>query len=428
MADNYRKSSGSPVAWNFACNTMDGAMYSFGMSFLSLLIVLPVFVKKLGGNEIAIGLIPVLWALGFNLPQLLIAPVVRNLVRKKPLVLKTAFLQRLPWLLLAIMTLFLGSGISPTMGLVGFFSLFFLAALTGGINLPGWFDLVSKLTLVNVRGRLFALRSTIGALLGILGGWLVHLILEQLMFPWNFALIFFIGYGVLLVSFFFITLLKEEDSNDLPPIVPGWRRMVAARKIFSNDRNFVYFLVADSLMVIALMGNAFITVFALEKFARPASEIGLYTMVMMASMIAGSLAFGFLGDHFGHRLNLTAAGVLTTISAVVAVLAANINIFLIVFVLSAMTIGIIQVSRLTIVAEFSPSGERASYVAVAHLVALPFAFSGIIAGWIAAAWSYEVLFIVVGIFAFLSALVWIFAVREPRLLPARTIPAKPFET
>ena len=61
------------VKLNFIANLFDGALFAFGMSFVSLVTVMPVLVKKLGGSNIAIGLIPVVWILGLNFPQVLIA-------------------------------------------------------------------------------------------------------------------------------------------------------------------------------------------------------------------------------------------------------------------------------------------------------------------------------------------------------------------
>ncbi|HPR88870.1 MAG TPA: hypothetical protein PL181_12685, partial [bacterium] len=85
---------------NFIVNVMDGAFYSFGLAFITQQTLLPVFVKKIGGGNIAIGLIPVLWMLGFNLPQILIASQVQGLRLKKRFFLKTSLFQRLPWLLM----------------------------------------------------------------------------------------------------------------------------------------------------------------------------------------------------------------------------------------------------------------------------------------------------------------------------------------
>src|SRR4051812_46760703 len=85
---------------NFIANTFDGDLFSLGFSLASQQTVLPVFVKNLGGNNFHLGLIPVLWTAGVNFPQIFIAPYAERFALKKPLFLKTALFQRLPWLIL----------------------------------------------------------------------------------------------------------------------------------------------------------------------------------------------------------------------------------------------------------------------------------------------------------------------------------------
>jgi hypothetical protein len=87
------------------------------------------------------------------------ANYVRRLPYKKPLLLITALAQRLPWLLLGIFTMVFYKPDYPLVPGSGFFYFFILAAVCGSINLPGWFDLVAKVTPVRLRGRLFASRS-----------------------------------------------------------------------------------------------------------------------------------------------------------------------------------------------------------------------------------------------------------------------------
>jgi hypothetical protein len=48
------------VRRNFVLNVCDGAFFIFGLSFASRTSVLPLFVKRIGGDNLAVGLIPVL--------------------------------------------------------------------------------------------------------------------------------------------------------------------------------------------------------------------------------------------------------------------------------------------------------------------------------------------------------------------------------
>jgi hypothetical protein len=175
--------AGGIVRRNFVLNVFDGAVYSFGMSFVSRSTVLPVFVAALGGGNLAIGLIPVVWLLGFHLPQILIANRTRGTSMKKRLMLRTALVQRIPWLVIALATLFVLEPLSPAVALFVFFVLFGFAAVGGSLNLPVWFDLLAKITPVRIRGRLFGWRMMLGATLGILGGLVVERVLETMAYP-----------------------------------------------------------------------------------------------------------------------------------------------------------------------------------------------------------------------------------------------------
>ena len=82
------------VRRNFLLNWMDGAFFAFGMSFVPVMTVLPVFVRQVGGNNITVALVQVIWIIGVNFPQIFIANYTRQLPYKKPFFLKTAALQR----------------------------------------------------------------------------------------------------------------------------------------------------------------------------------------------------------------------------------------------------------------------------------------------------------------------------------------------
>ena len=113
------------VKRNFIANVFDGALFAFATSLVSNSAVIPVFVKKIGGSNIAVGLIPVLWTLSFYFPQILIANYARGKAYKKNLMLKTAMIQRLPWITLAFVTFFILPGLNTEISLIVFFFFFF---------------------------------------------------------------------------------------------------------------------------------------------------------------------------------------------------------------------------------------------------------------------------------------------------------------
>lgn len=401
------------VKRNFFLNVFDGAFFSFAMSVISLVTVMPVLVKKISGSDFAIGFIPVIWAAGFNFPQIFIANFVNKIGYKKPLVLVTAIGQRLPWLLLAVFTFFFVEKLSPTYGLILILGGLGLAAIGGSINLPAWFDLVSKITPVQLRGRLFAYRSVMGALLGVLGGWLVIQILNSVKYPDNFALLFLLSFLIMMISYIFLIYIKEDKPNHRA-LMTYSNFLKKLKEILKSQKNFRNFLVSDSLMMLANMSHAFFTVFALEKFNLSDGYAGTFTIVMMISMIVGSLYFGYSADKFGHKLNLVYASSFTTLACLAALVAPFVEIYFIVFVGSSLNLMLIMVSRLTIIAEICVEEDRPTYVALTNLITAPFVLSGLLAGWITKMFSYEALFIIAGIFSIAAFLWLVFMVKEPR--------------
>lgn len=399
--------------WNFAANVCDGALFSLALSLVSQQTLLPVLVKKMGGSNVAVGLIPVLWTAGFNFPQIFVANFAQRFDRKKNFVLITALAQRIPWLLLAVIVFFL-EAVSVQTGLLLFFTAFTLAAITGSINLPVWFDLVAKITPVDMRGRLFALRMMLGAVLGVFGGWAVIRVLQAFTYPESFALLFALAFGVMMVSYVFLVVLQEENGARLLRRQTFKMHVLHLPRILRRERNFRNFLVADALLIASTMSGAFYAVNALEKFSLTEAYAGTFTIVMTCSMIAGNLFFGYLADRFGHKINLSLSTVFTAAACLIALFAASIQIYLFVFAAWALAIGLNGVSRLPIIAEFCPEAERPTYIALTNMITAPFALAGIAGGWIANRFGYDAVFISAALLA-LAAAVWLkLRVEEPR--------------
>src|SRR5512135_2615408 len=89
IARNFRR--------NFLVNTLDGASYMFGFSFITPSIILPLCISHFTHNPLIIGLIPFINTAGFFLPQLFTSNSVERAPLKKffPVTLGF-FTERLP--------------------------------------------------------------------------------------------------------------------------------------------------------------------------------------------------------------------------------------------------------------------------------------------------------------------------------------------
>ncbi len=401
---------------NYTVNVLDGAFFALGMSVISQQTILPVFVKNIGGNNIWIGLIPVVWTICFNFPQIFIAHYSQRLQFKKTLMLRTGFIQRIPLLFLSVFTFYAISRISTAAGLIAFFVLFGIAAFGGSLHMPVWFDLVIKVTPVRIRGRLFAIRAIFGSILGIAGGWIAVVILRSFEFPLNFSLLFACAFVVTMLSFIFLTQLQEREATRTPHPLRLSDTLGSIPHLIRNNYLFRNFLVADALIIVASVSNAFYTVHAFAKFDLPDSYAGLFTIYLMLSTIIASIVAGYLADQRGHRLNLIIASSGTLAGCLVALTAANVYLYFLVFFLSAASITFTIISRLPFVAELCSEENRGTYVAVTNLVTSPFVLFGVLAGWAADTFGYYVVFTSAAVTALIAVAFIIRRISEPRFV------------
>ena len=399
---------------NFTLNVVDGAVFTFGLGFASRSTVLPVFVKHIGGDSISISLIPVLWILGFNLPQITIANYTTSVSPKKPLLLKTGLAQRLPWLLMAVVSFTIIEGLPSQIALPLFLALLTLAAVGGSLNLPVWFDMVSKITPVRIRGRLFAMRTVLGGVLGIMAGWIVERVLATWPFPDNFGLLFGLGFGAMMISYLFIVLLTEGDRVMPRQPMPYRTYLRTLPDVLRREVNFRNFLVGESLLVAATMVEAFFVVDAIESLNLPVSYAGRFTIVIMMSMVVGTLIFGYMADRWGHRLNIVLSAAFMVLACAAALLADQVEVYYLAFIASALTLGLRTISRLPIIAELCREDDRPTFVALTNVVTAPFVLAGVAGGWMANVHGYDTAFMGAGLIS-VFACAWLgFMVKEPR--------------
>jgi MFS family permease len=218
----------------------------------------------------------------------------------------------------------------------------------------------------------------------------------------------------MMISYLFLVLLKEEKVNIAAKAIHWKEFLKGLPSILKKERNYRNYLIADVLMILAGMANAFYTVYAFEKFELTSGYAGNFTIVMMAGTVFASMFFGFLADKYGHRLNLFFGALFTAITCLLALVTQTLFVYYTVFIFSAMTLALIQVSRITIIAELAPSEETSTYVSLTNMITVPFVLSGVFAGWLADYYGYVPVFILAGTFALLSAFWFIFMMKEPR--------------
>ena len=415
----YESEVSRDVRRNFTLNALDGILFTFGFAFVDLASVVPAFIRRLGGSDFLISIIPAAQAIGWMTPQIFVANFVEGLRRKKPYVLAVGAWERLPYLGVIVLCFLLGTSL-PNLLIGASLAAIFAAALAYGLVSPAWFDLVAKVTPVRSRGRLSALKVGAGTLLGIGAGGIIERVLAnpEIPFPQNFGWLFVLGLVLMSLSLVSLSLVREPVYPIQTQKIPFREYLSRLRVILRTDRNFRNFLVGTFLQRATILAVAFYTINALEKFDLPDSWVGRFTISIMAGRFLGTPLFGFLGDRFGHKINLVIGAMGHLAAAVLAIAAPNEWWYLPVFALVSVGFASNLVSRFNMAVEFCEPERRPTYLALANSVLGPTGIVALLGGLFAKVIGYNGLFVIAGLLALSSALCLIFAVREPRKLAA----------
>jgi MFS family permease len=407
--------------YNIKVNILDGAFFGLAMGFASFVTILPLFVRQMTDSAILIGLIPAIHSMGWMLPQLLTSRHVSSLRRFKPWVLLMTIQERAPFLALALVAWFL-----PALGnrtaLIITFVLLIWQGLGGGVTATGWQTMISKIMPGHMRGTFYGIQSAAANLLSSLSAILAGIILANLPGPGDFALLFLLASGGMLISWLFLAKTVEDESPVPAEMLPPKDYWHSVAGILKSDRNFVWFLVARVLSQFAMMGMAFYTVYSVDYLGMDEVTVGILTAVYLATQIMMNPLMGWLGDRWSHLRVIQIAVLAAILSALIAWLAPAPGWFFPAFILAGTANVAFWTINLALILEFGHEVQRPVYIGLANTLIAPAAIlAPILGGWLADTFDYPTTFLVTMLLGILTAVVYNWFVRDPR----KTLKAQP---
>ena len=401
--------------WNFVFNALDGAAYWFGFSFITPSIILPLYISHFTSNPLIIGLIPFLNTAGFLLPQLFTANYVERAPVKKffPVTLGF-FTERLPVLFFAPSAYFLALS-NPFLALAVFLFLYTWYSAGAGLIIVGWNDMIAKIIPVEQRGRFFGVTNTIGNASGILGALAVAFMFGKFSFPYGFVFSFSAAAVLILLSWYFLSLVREPAVPSQKPAVSQLEYLRSLPAVVRKDPNFLRYLLAQVTFSLSGMASGFLIVYAVKTWNLPDAQAGGYVMAMQIGQTVSNLFFGFIADAKGHKLSLEIAILISVGSIVLAIFAPNPLWFYPIFFLRGAIMAGTFISGVSIVMEFTSPENRPTYIGLANTVpGVAGSLAPLIGGLLAGAVSYQWMFSLSAGIGIASWILMRFTVREPR--------------
>ena len=362
------------VARNFRHNyvllLLDAISFPLGISFVSVVTILPLFVRQMTDSSLAVGLVPALTHLGTLLPPLFIANRIERLPLQKWYLFWVACVERAPFLVLAALIPWLGRA-NPQVLLVVFFIALAVHNFAMGLNMPSYFNLFSKVIPANQRGGMWGIGGAISGLLALGGAWLSGVLLGRYGFPDAYALNFLFAFIVLTLGIIGFRFVRELPTTDRPPPIPMVKYLRNAPALLRTDRGFGLLVLSLMLGSFSLMAPAFYTAYALDRFDASYGTVALFTTLLMAGSTVANPILGLLADRQGNKLVLQIGMLLAGAAALVALLGPSIEWMYLVFVLYSFSLAGSNIGGFNMPLEFAPRAQVPTYSAVCMTSSAP---------------------------------------------------------
>ncbi|MEN9936074.1 MAG: hypothetical protein RLZZ387_2653 [Chloroflexota bacterium] len=405
--------------WNFGVNLVDLSFIMFGISLISRETVIPLLVSQLTTSTVAIGLVPAVYSLGIYLPQLLGASVSEAMPRKKPFVsLVGGVGERMPFLFAGIAVLFLAVP-APELALAALVLCFGISGASAGFATPAWFDMVSKVIPVRRRGLFTGLSFGLGALMGVAGAAVIGVVLERWPFPDGFALLFFLAFASMVISWVGLILNREPPSPNVRPRTSMGDYLRRLPSILRENRNFTRYVTTMGVGRASMMAGGFFMVYGVQRFDLGGAEVGLLTGVLIGAQALLNPLWGILADRRGHKVVLVGGAAALALAGLTAAIAPSWHWLAVAFALMSAFLAADSASFLTIIPEFCADEDRPTFIGLTNTLLSPMsALAPLAGGWLASQLGYPPMFALAAALALVAAAMLALWVREPRHTPA----------
>ena len=394
---------------NFLFNTMDNGIFLFGDSFVSASTILPVFVSTLTDSPLVIGLIPALLNAGWFLPQLFISGLVKKDRKLMPFARRMAVFERIPLTFFPILVLML-SFISPSLAVLIFVLLLAWRGFASGFVALPWQEVIARVIPLSHRARFFGVSRMVGQALAVLGSIIAAFLFRSFQYPYNYAISFTIAIVTMWMSYFFFSRtiepeIPEEEQSvgvELLKKVKGVD-IKAYAAILKKDRNFVNYLVGRCAFYIGTVASSFMAVYAIKHFSLTDDQAAIFTMLIFASGVLGTIVWGSIGDRIGPKKVVVLASIFWALSVIVAIFAKSPWVFYAVFIFWGFGSSGSILGDLTLVMEIGDDDNRPTYLGLARTIPGIFLLiSPLMAGWLIKANGYQLMFIISLVFLLIS--------------------------
>ena len=323
-----------------------------------------VFAIRLGASNTLVGLLvslPALINIFWLIPS---ARIIERQRRRLPIIVLAGFLQRVGYLLIALMPFVLRTHRPEA-----------LVALVALITLPiatlsvAFTSLIAEVVPIGKRAQVVSTRNVLVSIISTVTMLISGKLLDLLPFPLNYQLLFGAGFAASLVSLYYVSRIQIADAS-VAESRPRRKAALATRlrrslKQIANQRDFVRFSASAFVFQWGLyLPSALYAIYRVRNLGASDTWIGLLSMVQSAVTIVTYFYWGRVASRKGSRRVLLISSLGMVLYPVLTGLSPRVEFLLLASVVAGIFGAGFNLSFFNTLLEVCPQERRPSYVAL----------------------------------------------------------------
>ncbi|TET55021.1 MAG: MFS transporter, partial [Anaerolineales bacterium] len=233
-------------------------------------------------------------------------------------------------------------------------------------------------------------------LLGLGAGVLISAIIDETPFPKDFAILFTIGFTMMIPSAIALFMLREpapEGKTEDPALA----RKIGLFEPLKKDPMFRQLMLCRTLIAAGGLATSFYVGHATKQMGLPDAVVGQFVIAQTAGTMIGAAVFSFVAERFGPRFAIR-LGSIAGAAAPLAALALHIagGSLAPIYPLVYLFVGLVNAAWMpgftNYALEIPPKGRRSAYIGLGNTLLSVMTFAPLAGGWLLEATSYHVLF------------------------------------
>jgi MFS family permease len=230
--------------------------------------------------------------------------------------------------------------------------------------------LLLKLLPPDKRGALRGSGLAIGSGLGVGAAALIPIIINRVIFPYNFVIIFAIGCVFLLLNAFIFSLMKEHEDNEPRMAMNVVEYLKGIPASVRDDPPFRVMVIVCSFLVVGHALRVFYTLYAIRVFEITEYHIATLAALAVLANAVGFIVFGFIIDKAGPWVNSVISACLLVVAGVVALVTDTLFFLFAAWVIAALANSAYGSIVSIFIGEVTPAGKLPLYAGVINVVSL----------------------------------------------------------